>query len=118
MSQPATVAIQVFLETLFRPDDGLIECRALPGKDRVFVKPGQAGRIQRFAEQHKAENIFFGVASRADTSSGRLENCTVVRALYSDIDFKTSEVRDPNIPLYSRQLHAYADALEPAGPTS
>ena len=35
---------------------------------------------------------------------------------YGIIDFKTSEARDPHVPLYSRQLHAYAYALEHPGP--
>ena len=35
---------------------------------------------------------------------------------YGIIDFKTSIVREVNVALYSRQLHAYAHALENAAP--
>ena len=35
---------------------------------------------------------------------------------YGIIDFKTSTARDTNVPFYSRQLHAYAFALEQAAP--
>ena len=35
---------------------------------------------------------------------------------YGIIDFKTSEAKDSNVPLYSRQLHAYAYALEQPAP--
>jgi hypothetical protein len=37
---------------------------------------------------------------------------------YAVIDFKTSARRSEHIPLYSRQLHAYAYALENAAPGS
>ncbi len=33
---------------------------------------------------------------------------------YGVIDFKTSQTKEPHIPLYARQLHAYAYALENA----
>lgn len=35
---------------------------------------------------------------------------------YALVDFKTSARKDDHIPLYSRQLHAYAHALENAAP--
>ncbi len=35
---------------------------------------------------------------------------------YGVIDFKTSTSKDEHVPLYSRQLHAYAHALEKAAP--
>lgn len=48
---------------------------------------------------------------------GRLD--TVVKfdnGTYAVIDFKTSAPKDEHIPLYARQLHAYARALENAAP--
>ena len=35
---------------------------------------------------------------------------------YGVIDFKTSETKGEHVPLYSRQLHAYAFSLEQAAP--
>ncbi len=35
---------------------------------------------------------------------------------YGVVDFKTTETRDPHIPLYSRQLHGYVLALENPAP--
>ncbi len=35
---------------------------------------------------------------------------------YGVVDFKTSDVKPENVPFYSRQLHAYAYALEHAAP--
>jgi hypothetical protein len=51
------------------------------------------------------------------TIKGKLD--TVLRfdgGTYAVVDFKTSETRSRHIPLYSRQLHAYALALENAAP--
>jgi hypothetical protein len=85
----ATVALQQFLERLFRPGDGLIELRSLPSKSRCFVEPGAQSLIERFVDEHINEDIYFGVAARRDSSSGRLENCTRVRAVFVDLDFKS-----------------------------
>lgn len=49
--------------------------------------------------------------------SGRLD--TVIKfddETYAVVDFKTSERKEEHIPLYARQLHAYAYALENAAP--
>ena len=35
-----------------------------------------------------------------------------VDGTYGVVDFKTTETRDPHVPLYSRQLHGYTFALE------
>lgn len=48
---------------------------------------------------------------------GKLD--TVVRfddGTFAVVDFKTSQPRDAHVPLYGRQLHAYAWALENAAP--
>lgn len=37
---------------------------------------------------------------------------------YGVVDFKTSEAKPENVPFYSRQLHAYAYALEYSAPNS
>ena len=44
--------------------------------------------IEGFARTHADANIYFGVATRATTSSGTLENCRALGALFVDIDFK------------------------------
>ena len=36
---------------------------------------------------------------------------------YGVVDFKTTEIKDEHIPFYSRQLQAYAYALEHTAPT-
>lgn len=78
-----------FMAALFRPEDGFIELRALPSRARVFVTPGFMYGIECFANEHLSEDVYFGVASRIDESSGALDNCSKLRALFVDIDFKT-----------------------------
>jgi putative DNA primase/helicase len=80
--------LQQFLDALFKPGDGLIEIRALPSKDRAFVKPDHLRRVLQFAKSHRHENVYFGVAARKDSTSGELKNCSVIRAVFADIDFK------------------------------
>lgn len=77
-----------FFKALFQPSDGLIELRALPSKQRKFVRPGDDDAIARFCRQHWQQNLYFGVAARKDARNGRLENCLIVRCLFADLDFK------------------------------
>src|SRR5262245_29284842 len=89
MKTTAISTFQPVLECLFATGDDLIECRALPGKNRVFVRRGEWAAVQDFIGENPGQNIFFGVAARKDATSGRLENCSSIRALFADIDFKT-----------------------------
>src|SRR4029450_8798485 len=43
-----------------------------------------------FLAEHYHQDLYFGIASRRDASSGRLENCEALGALFVDIDFKMS----------------------------
>lgn len=92
-----TATTATFFNALFQPGDGWIELRALPSLARTFVKPGDIAGIQRFVQHHWDEDCYFGVASRKDSTSGRLENCSVVRAVFADIDFKTYSSEDAAI---------------------
>lgn len=84
----AVRATEQLLNALFRPGDGLIELRALPSRQRAWIQPGDMANVQRFMSEHRHENVYFGVAARSDSTSGRLENCSTVRAPYADLDFK------------------------------
>jgi hypothetical protein len=81
------------LNTLFRPEDGLIELRAIkagtPGLvGRAFVAPGDEAGIHNFIRQYGNSEIYFGPAARRDNSSGGLDNCTLLPAVFTDIDLK------------------------------
>ena len=43
-----------------------------------------------FLDEHDAEDLYVGVATRRDGSSGTLANCAGLTALFADIDFKST----------------------------
>ncbi len=97
MNTPSTrspVELDLLLDALFKPGDGLVELRALPSKARIFVEPGDTEKILQFIERNQDQDIYFGVAARKDASSGRMNNCSTVRAIYVDIDFKDFDSPD------------------------
>ena len=85
------IDLRDFYAALFQFRDGFIEFRALPSKHREFVIPGDMAKVQRFIDAHRTENVYFAVAARKDKTSGRLENCSVIRCLFADVDFKLFE---------------------------
>ena len=78
-----------FLETLHGGCEGRADLRFLPSRVQIFTnrRPGDA---MLSAQRHAHEHIYAGVATRKDDSSGDLANCLHLPALFSDIDFKTS----------------------------
>jgi hypothetical protein len=79
-----------FGRAVFFSGDVLIELRALPSKKRAFVAANDIASVRKFSK--RAENIYFGVATRASADNGTAENLGELAALFADIDFKdTSE---------------------------
>jgi Protein of unknown function (DUF3631) len=76
------------LRALFHGCDGLIECRALPSKARIFVTLDDLRALGTFLDDRQNENLYWAVATRKDASSGTLENCQHLPALFVDLDFK------------------------------
>jgi len=93
-----TVGLEDFLAVLFHDARGKVELRAVP-RDRgdgpvptCFSDPGAAAWRAGFLTTHPTKHIYFGVATRRDGSSGKLENCLDVGAVWVDLDFaKISE---------------------------
>lgn len=83
-----TITREDFLIALHPPWSGLTELRALPSEQRTFVKSTDTAGISRFLRAHANENLFFGVATRKDSSSGALSNCAELHALFVDLDLK------------------------------
>ena len=83
-----TATVERFLDALFSPEDGCIELRVLPSARTKFVQPGDVAAVQKFIASNPNQNAFFGVAARRDSTNGRLENCSFIRALFADVDFK------------------------------
>ena len=80
------------LSVLYERGNGWLELRAMnrEGKvvDRTFLRPDDAKDLTTFAARHKANHLFFGVATRRDNTNGRAGNCQALSALFVDIDFK------------------------------
>jgi len=120
-----TVPWQPVFATLFENCRGFVELRALPSERRAFFAPTETDAITGFLAQHPAQDLYFGVATRRDRSSGRLENCCHLGALYVDLDFKTLPEADarerlrrfqfePTIVVHSGGgLHVYWALREP-----
>ncbi len=88
-----------FLQTIFEDSPGFIEFRALPSKARMFFRLGDVTRPSQFIENHLHENVYLGVASRKDASSGDLANCGALSALFMDLDFYKTPERDTRTAL-------------------
>lgn len=88
-------ALRLFAE-MYADYNGVIELRALPSTTRKFVHHGvMAAAVARFVQDHRAEDLFYGVALRrqpqaGQTPRGALIDCVALPALFSDIDFKVT----------------------------
>src|SRR5215470_17714246 len=84
-----------FFRALFGGLEGVIELRALPGADRIFLDQGIDGPARHFLHQHRGQNLFAGVALRQGppgvrhgTGGGTLAQCVSLPAFFIDLDFK------------------------------
>jgi AAA domain/Primase C terminal 1 (PriCT-1) len=90
--------VEEFLSLLFAGATGKIELRAIARAAEPHARPAQiftslgTGTTQRgsfLARYSHAYDLYLGIADRKDASSGRLENCLTVAALWVDVDFKS-----------------------------
>jgi hypothetical protein len=77
-----------FLTALHDGCEGLLELRAIPSKARAFVALNDIRGLEHFLSERRAEDCYFGVATRRDATGGKLENCRHLSALFADVDFK------------------------------
>ena len=78
-------------ERIFAGCGGLVELRAFADGSsvgRLFCAPNDIGAVLHFALDHRAHDVYFGVATRQNATSGQLRNCQHLGALFADIDFK------------------------------
>lgn len=88
------------------------------GKSTAEIAPALPSGVVEFGE-HWVESRPIVLPNHTSTCFIRGKFDTVVKfedGSYGVIDFKTSESKSEHAPLYSRQLHAYAYALENAAP--
>ena len=88
-------ALRPFLCALFEGCDGMLELRALPSAARKFVPPSAMAAVTRFVQNHRAEDLYYGVALRRSPQAGRaprgaLVDCVALPALFTDLDFKVT----------------------------
>lgn len=98
-------------------DSGMNKC--FSGARTEQIAPGMPPGVVEYGQKWvQSEPIEVPGSSSTCFISGRFD--TVARfddGTYGVIDFKTSSTRGENLPLYGRQLHAYAHALENAAPS-
>lgn len=85
----ADVRVRDVLGAILDGCNGLLELRAKSSAGKVrptFVEPTDVGAIKSFVTAHRDDDVWFGVASRRDASSGALANCSHLGALYVDLD--------------------------------
>lgn len=88
------------------------------GKRTENVAPGMPKGLVEYGEKW-VESKPISIPDRSSTCFIRGRFDTVVKfddGTFGVVDFKTSERKDEHLPLYSRQLHAYAYALENPAP--
>lgn len=80
---------------------------------RAIAASMPGGTIRSGQKWVHSRPIELGVEDCTCSISGRLDSLLELDdGTWGVIDFKTSRVSGPHIPMYSRQLHAYAYALE------
>lgn len=75
-----------FLQALYAGCDGMVEYRALPSRARLFVAPGDVRALRTWMRAQNGQNIYLGVATRRDNTSGGGGNLLHLPALYCDLD--------------------------------
>ena len=117
--------LRPFLGVLFDGAVGMMEFRALPSKRTAFVPLGADRDVERFIARCGMDNLYVGVAARKDSTSGKLENCLTLGAVFADIDFKSTPEAEaratldafplrPTMVVHSGGgLHVYFALVEP-----
>jgi putative DNA primase/helicase len=85
----ADVRVRDVLAAIFDGCSGVLELRAKSAAAIVrtaFVPPADTDAIRAFAQTHHQDDVWFGVATRRDGTSGALANCDQLGALYVDLD--------------------------------
>jgi hypothetical protein len=79
-----------FLAALFNGCQGVIECRALPSKARAFFQQDDEAGMSTFLAANRSQNLYLGISTRRDDSSGRLENCRHLGSHFVDVDYRVT----------------------------
>ena len=85
LPEERTKAATEFFSGLYKDcDQGFVELRYLPSRERIFVPLSE---IKNWSSFPSNQNIYFGVSTR-DGKGGTKENIVQTPALWIDVDFK------------------------------
>jgi len=102
-SSQSTPTLTDFIAAIYHfAGDSLLEFRALPSKKTAFIRRNDAAGLRAFARRD--ENLYIGVASRKDSTSGAATNLHELLALFVDIDFKGINETDARARLAAFRL--------------
>jgi len=103
---------------IFQAIDGIMK-EYFEGKDASEISPNLPPGTIEFGEREVESEPFSPPGTRAKCFiSGKFDTAIAFRdGGYGVVDFKTSDVKADNVGKYSRQLHAYAWALEHPAPS-
>ena len=89
-TQPLAGELARFLGALFpQGATGMIEVRLVPSGKQLFVPVAQPEQLGPIVATHaNVRDVYVGVATRRDSSSGGLANCAELWTVFVDIDFK------------------------------
>jgi hypothetical protein len=92
MSIAALPTIGAFFDELYAGCDGVVELRALLPPTSYFAPLTDRDGLRAFLRTHGdcQQDLYMGVATRKDDSSGGKDNLVSLAALFCDLDFKTS----------------------------
>jgi hypothetical protein len=81
---------EALVQALFSHSSGYVELRAKNAartvvSEHVLIKDGMSN-IDRFADLHRADDVWFGVAPRLRVKGGTLRDCGELSALWVDLD--------------------------------
>jgi hypothetical protein len=105
-------------QALFTGCDGVVELRALPSRQRSFVRTVSTETVRRFCSNRRGDNCYWGVSTRRAAGDGSLQNCLHLGALFVDLDdahdASASSVPSPSLGINSgRGQHQYWLLKEP-----
>jgi hypothetical protein len=67
---------------------GWVEFRALPSRAQCFARRGDTATLSQFVGRHRdTQDLYWAIATRKDSTSGRTENCQQIGCLFADLDF-------------------------------
>jgi hypothetical protein len=93
---PQRSTLRQFLDGLFHGAEGLVDLRAIRGTrvSQAFYSLEDYDGIEAFVDLFEDHDLYFGVSTRRDATSGALENLAMLPALFVDIDFALTPEAD------------------------